>query len=99
LEAAAMRIQDYDTVCDVTKPADIETALNKRHGAGRNSFWLSHGNKMYPALKIMVNVDLAYLHYFSKEGHPGFASVGKLSGLKPGKRVSSLCTIQTSPLE
>jgi len=38
--AAAMRIQDYDSVCDVTKPADIAAALSKRHGNGINSFWL-----------------------------------------------------------
>jgi len=37
-----MRIQDYDSVCGVTKAADIAAALNKRHGDGINSFWLSH---------------------------------------------------------
>jgi len=80
-----MRIEDYDTVWDVTSPADIATAMRTRHGAGRNAFWLSHGNKEFPSISIMVSGDLAYVHYFPKEGHPGFASVGNLPGLRPGE--------------
>jgi hypothetical protein len=80
-----MRIEDYESVCDVTKPAEVETALSKRHGAGRNAFWLSHGSMRFPALCILVNGDLSYVLYFSKEGHPGFASVGNLPGLRPGE--------------
>src|SRR5258708_7579075 len=80
-----MRIQDYDTICDITSPADIEAALSKRYEAGRNAFWLSHGNKRYPAINIMVNGDLACPYYLSKEGHPGFASVGEMPGLRPGE--------------
>lgn len=49
-----MRIQDYDSVCNVKSPADIEAALRKRHGAGRNAFWLSHGTEPFPAINIMV---------------------------------------------
>jgi hypothetical protein len=78
-----MRIQDYDSVCDVAKPADIEAALHKRHGAGRNAFWLSHGAELFPAINIMVKGDLAHVHYFPEERHPGFASAGRLPGLKP----------------
>jgi len=80
-----MRIYDYETVHNVTKPTDIETVLSKRYGAGRNSFWLSHGDKKYPAINIMVTGDISYVHYFSREGHPGFASVGNLPGLRPGE--------------
>jgi hypothetical protein len=32
----------------------------------------------------MVNGDIAYVHYFPKEGHPGLASVGNLPGLRSG---------------
>jgi hypothetical protein len=39
-----MKIQDYDSVWDVTKPADIEAALSKRRCDGVNALWLSHGN-------------------------------------------------------
>jgi hypothetical protein len=79
-----MRIEDYNAVWDVTIPADIEAALRKRHGAGRNAFWLSHGSKKSPAISIMVKGDLAYVHYFPKDRHPGFASLGMLPGLTSG---------------
>jgi hypothetical protein len=79
-----MRIQDYDSVCDVKTPADIERALSKRH-AGHIEFWLSHGTKLHPAMSILVNGDLAYVGYFQKENHPGFVSVGSLLSDKPNK--------------
>ena len=65
-----MRIEDYHNVWDVTSPADIEAALRKRHGAGRNAFWLFHGSNKSPAISIMVRGDLAYVHYFPKDRHP-----------------------------
>ena len=79
-----MRIQDNDSVSNATSPMDIETALRKRDGAGRNSFWLSHGAELFPVINIMVKGDVAYLDYFPSEGHPGFASVGKLPNLRRG---------------
>ena len=79
-----MRIGDYDAVWHVTSPADIEAALRKRHGGGRNGFWLFHGSDKSPAVNIMVMGDLAYVHYFSGEDHPGFASIGTVPGLSPG---------------
>jgi hypothetical protein len=78
-----MRIEDYDAVWHVTRPADIEAALRKRHGAGRNGFWLTHGSNKSPAINIMVMGDLAYVHYFP-EDHPGFASIGTVPGLRLG---------------
>jgi hypothetical protein len=78
-----MRIEDYDSVCDVTKLADIEAALSKRHDGGVNSFWLSHGAKKFPALGILVKGDLANVHYFPRDRDPGFASVAKVLGPRP----------------
>jgi hypothetical protein len=80
-----MRIQDYDSVCNVTKPADVEATLGKRYGAGRNAFWLSHGAELFPAINIVVNGDLAHAHYFPKEDHPGLASVANLPGPSPNE--------------
>jgi hypothetical protein len=77
-----MRIQDYDSICNVTNPADIASAMSRRHRAARNAFWLSHGSELFPAISILVNGDLAYLHYFPKERHAGLASIGDLPGLK-----------------
>lgn len=79
-----MRIEDYNTVWNVTSPADVEVALTIRHGAGRNAFWLSHGSDKSPAINIMVRGDLAYVHYFPKDRHPGFASIGTVPSLSLG---------------
>ncbi len=78
-----MRIEDYDAVWHVTSPADVEAALRKCHGAGRNGFWLSHGSNKSPAINIMVMGDLAYLLYFPEDKHPGFSSMGTVPGLRP----------------
>ena len=69
-----MRIDDYYSECEVTKPADIEAALSKRHGDGINSFMLSHGGERYPAMNIMVTGELAVLHYLPKDRDAGFVS-------------------------
>jgi hypothetical protein len=71
-----MKIEDFDSVQDLSTPLEIETALGKRHDSGLNSFWLSHGAERFPAINIMINGDLAYVHYFPEERHPGYASVG-----------------------
>jgi hypothetical protein len=78
-----MRIEDYDSECEATDPADIDAALSKRHGDGLNSFWLSHGAEEFPVINILVKGDLAYVHYFPKERHPGFASAAKIPGPRP----------------
>ena len=84
-----MKIIDFDipyldSAPDVTTRLEIESVLNKRDDAGMNSFWLSHGTEKFPAINIMVNGDLAYVHYFPEERHPGYASVGNLSHLSRG---------------
>jgi hypothetical protein len=79
-----MRIEDYDAVRDVASPLDIEAALRKNDGTRRNAFWLSHESNKYPAINILVRGDLAYVHYFPKHRHPGFASIGTVPGLSPG---------------
>jgi hypothetical protein len=94
-----MRIQDYDAVCNATGPAEIETALNRHYGAGRNAFWLSHGAELFPAINIMVKGDLAYVHYFPKEAHPGFASVGRLPGLRPNGDAMFFMSSSDEPVE
>jgi hypothetical protein len=78
-----MMIEDFDTGVDVTKPADVEAALRKRHGVGINSFWLGHMAGEFPAINIVVKGDLAHVHYFQKEDHPGFASVADSPGPRP----------------
>jgi hypothetical protein len=80
-----MRIHDYDSVCDVAKPADIAAAMSKRHDGEINSFWLSHGAELYPAINIMVRGGLASVHYLPKDRDPGFVSVARVSGPRPNE--------------
>jgi hypothetical protein len=93
-----MKIEDYHAVYDVTNLADIEAALRKRYRAGRNSFWLFHGGNKFPAINIMVNGDLAYIHYFPEERHPGFGSVGMLPGLRSGEETDFFLSSSDEPL-
>jgi hypothetical protein len=78
-----MRIQDYDSECDVANPADIEAALSKRHRGGINAFWLSHGTEEFPTIGILVKGDLANVHYIPRDREAGFASVARVPGPKP----------------
>jgi hypothetical protein len=94
-----MKIQDYDTVRNVTSPAEIEAALRTRHGAGRNAFWLSHASKESPAINIMVMGDLAYVHYFPARRNPGCASIGAVPGLEPGEETIFFPDDTDEPLE
>jgi hypothetical protein len=75
-----MRIEDFDSEHDVTRPEDIAAALSKRDGRGINSFSLSHGAEEFPSINIMVKGELAYVHYFPKHRHPGYTSVAKVLG-------------------
>lgn len=72
-----MRIWDFESAHDATTPAQVEAVLSKRHGADVNSFWIGHEDGGFPAINIMVKGDLAYVHYFPKESHPGLASVAQ----------------------
>ena len=80
-----MRIEDYDSECEVTDPAGVDAALSKRQGDGLNSFWLSHEPEEFPVINILVKGDLAYVHYFPKDRHPGFASAAKEPGPRPNE--------------
>jgi hypothetical protein len=93
-----MKIEDYHTVYHTTKLSDIEVALRKRYRAGRNSFWLFHGGNKFPAINIMVIGNLAYIHYFPEERHPGFASVGTLPGLRSGEETDFFLSSSDEPL-
>jgi Immunity protein Imm1 len=93
-----MRIEDYHTACDIASRAEIEALLRRRYRAGRNAFWLCHGDRRFPAINIMVTGDLAYVHYFPKERHPGFASVGDVLGLRSGDETDFFLSSSNEPL-
>jgi hypothetical protein len=79
-----MIVEDFEGTHDVDGDAQIETLLATRYGWNLNEFWLSHGAQLHPAMAIMANGDLARVHYFPRDDHPGFQSVGPALGLDPG---------------
>ena len=78
-----MIVYDFDQMFEIVTLPELEVALNRRHGIGINSFWLGHVAGGFPAINIVVKGDLAHVHYFPKEGHPGFASQAKLPVPRP----------------
>ena len=69
----------------VSQAAGVDAVLRKREGDGVNCFWLWSNNSETPILIIHVNKDLATLHYFPSDDHPGFYSEGAMPGLDPDK--------------
>ena len=73
-----MKVDDLAGVQEVCVASELSAALMRRHGPSVNEFWLSHENK-YPAMTIWVKDVVATLHYFPREGHPGFRSLGDVA--------------------
>jgi hypothetical protein len=81
----ALRVQDFESVTTANSVEQLEEALQKRYRDGVNSFWLSHDAETKPSISMLMKSDLAYLHYFPNDSHPGFASVGTVSELPQHK--------------
>ena len=54
---------------------DLEEVLTWRDARGGGIFWLTH-DEQYPTLAIRVSGDLADVHFFPRNGHPGFRCLG-----------------------
>jgi hypothetical protein len=79
-----MRVEDFCGVgFEIIDAHALEAALMRRHGEDANEFWLSHSGQRYPGISLLVKGELAALHYFPREEHPGFRAVGSLAGLNP----------------
>jgi hypothetical protein len=53
----------------------LEEVLAWRDARGGGVFWLTHGEQ-YPSLAIRVSGNLADVHFFPRDGHPGFRCLG-----------------------
>jgi hypothetical protein len=76
-----MRVIDFEGVHEAASVEELDTILNRKHGGGLNSFWLSQGSNTYPTLSLLVKGDLATINYIPKEHDAGFRSVGNVRGL------------------
>lgn len=57
--------------------ADLQKALDFSRNQSEFSIWISLGDSQYPYINVLIKGDLAYVHYFEKEGHPGYQSIGR----------------------
>jgi hypothetical protein len=71
--AVPMHIRDYFGSLEANDAATLIVILSRRYGEGYNGFWLSHVDQ-FPAISILVKDEMAYLHYFPEDRHPGFHS-------------------------
>ena len=79
-----MRVQGYHRAWQVEDIKALEDALAWRDSRGGARFWLAHNDQKYPALAIRVTGDVADVHFFPEEGHPGFRCLGGEGLLKGG---------------
>lgn len=73
-----MRVDGYGRTWQVEDVADLEKALAWRDSRGGGLFWLSQDGG-FPTLAIRVSGDVADLHFFPEDGHPGFRCLGGVS--------------------
>jgi hypothetical protein len=74
-----MRIKGHDRQWDAHDEAALERVLRFRDDVGGALFWLAPDDDQYPAVAIRVSGELADVHYFPEEGHPGFRALAELS--------------------
>ena len=68
-----MRINDFDGSFETD---DVEAVIERIRNKRRDKYGAFHlcANEEYPYVALHVNGDVAYLHYFPSDGHPGFQS-------------------------
>jgi hypothetical protein len=69
-------VSGYHRTWDVQDVAALEKAFAWRDSRGGAGFWLAHGSDRYPTLAIRISGDVADVHYFPHDGHPGFRCLG-----------------------
>jgi hypothetical protein len=72
---APLRVEGYHQTWSITDDASLDACLSWRDEHGGAIFWLAHDDE-YPTLAIRATGDLADIHYFPSEGHPGFRCLG-----------------------
>jgi Immunity protein Imm1 len=93
-----MRIQDMRQEQEVSTLCELERVLSQRYGNDVNAFWISRKGQP-PLLLILVSKALANLHFFLPGDHPGFHSVGHVSGLDPDKYTTFFMNSTEEPEE
>jgi len=74
-----VRVEGHHRSWNAVDESALEQILRFRDGVGGGQFWLAHADGAYPAVAIRVSGDLADVHYFPFEGHPGFRALASPS--------------------
>lgn len=77
-----LNVDDFSGTTKVHSTDELGEILRRRFDR-TNEFWLAHDGAKHPSLAILVRGDLACLHYFPTEQHPGFLSQGYVEELNP----------------
>lgn len=61
--------------CDECSSSDeIKDILTKQNDSGYNEFWIS-AEKQFPLMAMLTRNDIASVHFFPEDGHPGFCGL------------------------
>lgn len=71
-----MRVDGNHRTWHVANLTALDAVLAWRDDRGGAQFWLTPDDHKYPALAIRVSGDVADIHYFPEDGHPGFRCLG-----------------------
>lgn len=70
-----MRIEGVGRTWQVDDVQGVDDAFTWRDRCGGALLWSTH-DRPYPALAVRISGDLADVHFFPYEGHPGFRCIG-----------------------
>lgn len=57
----------------------LQQLLRNSRNGDFGEFWLGEKNGTFPALAIHTHGNLAYVHFFPADRHPGFQSIGEVN--------------------
>jgi hypothetical protein len=73
---APVIVGGYQRTWDVQNVTAMEEARASRDSRGGAVFWLADDGAEYPTLAVRISGNVADVHYFPHDGHPGFRCVG-----------------------
>src|SRR5262245_52179641 len=73
---ASVRVDGHRRTWEVADQPGLAAALAWRDERGGAMLWLTPDNARYPALALRISGDVADVHYFPQDGHPGFRCLG-----------------------
>ncbi len=71
-----MDVEWFGGSAHVTSSDELSAVLSRRNEHGNNELWLFCAQE-YPRMSVFVRGDVACVHYFPSEGHPGFVVLGE----------------------